>query len=361
MFSEQKNQPFYKRKAGIVILSAIAVIIIAALSGFLYVKSALGPVDQKSKQTVNIHIPNGSSVPRIASILKENGLIKNDQLFTYYAKYKKASGFKAGYFHLKKTMDADKLIQKLTAGGTDYAFQLVIPEGKQLSDIATIIANQTTYTAKEVTAKLDEKAFIEKLKKKYPKTVTSGIEKQTVKHPLEGYLFPATYPFYDENEPLESIIETMVKQTDHYVKTYEKQMKKKKMSVHAVLTMASLIEMEATEKTDRAKISSVFYNRIEKKMPLQTDPTVLYALGEHKSRVLYKDLEVDSPYNTYRNKGLPPGPIANAGESSWKAALNPEKTNYIYFLAKKNGEVVFTKTLKEHNKAKAKYITGNGK
>lgn len=117
--------------------------------------------------------------------------------------------------------------------------------------------------------------------------------------------------------------------------------------------------MEATEKTDRSKISSVFYNRLKKDMPLQTDPTVLYALGEHKSRVYYKDLKVKSPYNTYTNKGLPPGPIANAGESSWKAALHPEKTDFVYFLAKKNGEVVFTKTLNEHNKAKAKYITGS--
>ncbi|MEH7802076.1 endolytic transglycosylase MltG, partial [Bacillus pumilus] len=104
MFSEQKKRPFFKRKMGIVLLSVLAVIIIAALSGFLYVKSALGPVDQKSKQTINIHIPNGTSVREIAGILKENGLISNDTIFTYYAKYKNASGFKAGYFHLKQTM-----------------------------------------------------------------------------------------------------------------------------------------------------------------------------------------------------------------------------------------------------------------
>ncbi|WP_353855122.1 endolytic transglycosylase MltG [Bacillus sp. Bos-x628] len=359
MFSEQKKPPFFKRKMGIALLSVLAVIIIATLSSFLYVQSALGPVDQKSKQTINIHIPNGTSVREIAGILKEKGLISNETIFTYYAKYKKASGFQAGYFHLKQTMDADQLIQKLTSGGTDYAFQLVVPEGKQLSDIATIIANQTNYSAKEVVAKLDDPAFIKKLMKKYPKTVTSKVEQKNIKHPLEGYLFPATYPFYREDEPLESIIETMIKQTDQYVKMHEKDMKKRNMSIHDVLTMASLIEMEATEKTDRAKISSVFYNRLKKDMPLQTDPTVLYALGKHKSRVLYKDLKVKSPYNTYVNKGLPPGPIANAGESSWKAALHPEKTDFVYFLAKKNGEVVFTKTLNEHNKAKAKYITGS--
>ncbi|MFS0654752.1 endolytic transglycosylase MltG [Bacillus sp. 179-C3.3 HS] len=359
MFSEQKKRPFFKRKMGMILLSVLGVIIIAALSGFIYVKSALGPVDQKSKQTINIHIPNGTSVRDIASILKENRLISNDTLFTYYAKYKNASGFKAGYFHLKQSMDADQLIKRLTSGGTDYAFQLVIPEGKQLSDIATIIANETNYSAKEVEAKLNDPGFIQSLMKKYPKTVTSQVEGKLVKHPLEGYLFPATYPFYREDESLENIIETMIKQTDQYVKTYEKDMKKRNMSIHEVLTLASLIEMEATEKTDRAKISSVFYNRLEMDMPLQTDPTVLYALGEHKSRVYYKDLKVKSPYNTYGNKGLPPGPIANAGESSWKAALHPEKTDFVYFLAKKNGEVVFTKTLNEHNKAKAKYITGN--
>lgn len=92
-------------------------------------------------------------------------------------------------------------------------------------------------------------------------------------------------------------------------------------------------------------------------MPLQTDPTVLYAAGKHKSRIYYKDLKIDSPFNTYKHKGLPPGPIANAGDSSWEAALRPDKTDYLYFLAKSNGEVVFTKTLKDHNKAKEKYIS----
>jgi UPF0755 protein len=120
--------------------------------------------------------------------------------------------------------------------------------------------------------------------------------------------------------------------------------------------MASLIEEEATAKTDREKIASVFYNRLRVGMPLQTDPTVLYALGKHKDRVYYKDLKVNSPYNTYIHNGLPPGPIANAGEMSIRAALQPAETDYMYFLATPNGEVIFTKTLKEHNREKAKYI-----
>jgi UPF0755 protein len=121
--------------------------------------------------------------------------------------------------------------------------------------------------------------------------------------------------------------------------------------------MASLVEEEATDQTDRKKIASVFYNRLEKGMRLQTDPTVLYSLGSHKDRVLYKDLEVDSPYNTYKVKGLTPGPIASAGKESIEAALSPEQTDYVYFLATESGEVIFTKTLEEHNKEKEKHIT----
>jgi UPF0755 protein len=121
--------------------------------------------------------------------------------------------------------------------------------------------------------------------------------------------------------------------------------------------MASLIEEEATGQVDRHKISSVFYNRIKKGMPLQTDPTVLYAEGKHKDRVVYKDLDVISPYNTYKNTGLPPGPISNTGKTSIEAALNPAKTDYFYFLATSTGEVIFTKTLEEHNREKDKHIS----
>ena len=131
----------------------------------------------------------------------------------------------------------------------------------------------------------------------------------------------------------------------------------KGLSVHELLTMASLIEEEATQQVDRAKISSVFYNRIETGMPLQTDPTVLYAHGEHKDRVYYKDLEVESPYNTYLHKGLPPGPIANAGTTSLEAAVNPEETDLLYFLATPEGQVLFSRTLEEHNKLKNEHIT----
>ena len=128
------------------------------------------------------------------------------------------------------------------------------------------------------------------------------------------------------------------------------------MSVHQLLTFASLLEEEATAQTDRETIASVFYNRINEGMPLQTDPTVLYALGDHKDRVLYEDLEVDNAYNTYKNKGLPPGPIAGAGKTSIEASLNPSQTDYFYFLADKEGVNHFSKTYDEHLQKVEKYL-----
>ena len=134
-------------------------------------------------------------------------------------------------------------------------------------------------------------------------------------------------------------------------------MEEKKFTVHKLLTMASLIEEEATGKTDRGQIASVFYNRLKINMPLQTDPTIAYAKGEHIKRTYYKDLKIDDPYNTYMNTGLTPGPISNAGITSIEAALSPDETDYLFFVANKEGETFFSKTLEEHNKLVAEHIT----
>src|SRR5690606_29197739 len=161
-------------------------------------------------------------------------------------------------------------------------------------------------------------------------------------NPLEGYLFASTYDFYDEEPSIESIVELMLERTESVVEPYLDEIADKGLTVHEDITFASLIEQEAKTEEQRREILGIFYNRLEEGMKLQTDPTVLYALGEHKDRVLYEHLEVNSPYNTYQVKGLTPGPIANAGESSLEAALNPDETDYLYFLATPTGEVLFS-------------------
>ncbi|MBM7605812.1 UPF0755 protein [Metabacillus crassostreae] len=329
--------------------------------GYLYIKSSLEPVDPTDQTPVDVTIPIGSSVSSISKILEENDIIKDDRVFKYYIKFKNESGFQAGDYQLKKSMTFQEIIASIKKGKVmdDVVFQVTIPEGRQLTEIASIISNNTNFSEDEIFEKLNDKSFIESMRAKYPDLLTDDIFKENVKYPLEGYLFPATYPYYQEEPTIEEILEPMITKMSEVVAKYIPQLQEKNMSVHYFVTMASLIEEEATEKSDREKISSVFYNRIDKNMMLQTDPTVLYALGEHKDRVLYKDLEVDSPYNTYQNTGLPPGPIANAGEMSFVAALSPEPTDFLYFLATKEGEVIFTKTLEEHNKAKNEHIINN--
>jgi UPF0755 protein len=348
------------------IVLTVFIILIIAFSGligggYLYIKSSLEPVDPSDQKAVAVTVPIGSSVSTISKILEENGIIKDDRVFKYYIKFKNESGFQAGNYQLNKSMTFQEIIESLKQGKLmdEVAFQITIPEGRQLKEIASIVSKKTDFSEEIILEKLTDKTFIDSMKAKYPDLLTDDIFGKDVRYALEGYLYPATYPYYKKDATLEEVIEPMVKKMSQVVAKYIPQLQEQKMSVHRFVTMASLIEEEATEKADREMISSVFYNRIEKDMPLQTDPTVLYALGEHKDRVLYKDLEVDSPYNTYQYQGLPPGPIANAGEVSFIAALSPEDTDFLYFLATKEGDVIFTKTLDEHNKEKNKHITSN--
>lgn len=348
------------------IVFIVFIIILLALSGiigggYLYIKSALEPVDPTNKEPIEVTIPIGSSPSAISRILEENNIVKNAKVFRYYTKFKNESGFQAGEYTLNQSMNFDEIIKSLKSGILmgDPTFKLVIPEGKQLEEIATIIAEQTEYTQEEIMNTVDDPEYVKDLISRYPNILTEEILNKDIKHPLEGYLFPATYPFYEKKPSIEMIVETMLEQSEKILVQYVGLFEGNKYidSTHKLLTFASLIEEEATAQTDREKISSVFYNRLDAGMKLQTDPTVLYALGEHKKRVLYDHLDEDSPYNTYMVKGLTPGPIANAGESSLSAALNPAETDFLYFLAAPTGEVYYSRTLDEHNAKKAQYIT----
>ncbi|WP_084820377.1 endolytic transglycosylase MltG [Mesobacillus campisalis] len=357
---EQQSEARLVRR--IVLVAAVLLILFAAAAGaggYFYINKALQPVDESNTKEVKVEIPIGSTVTGIGQILEDNGIIRDARLFRYYVKFRNESGFMAGEYNLNPSMTLPEVIASLKTGTLmqDVVMRITIPEGKQLAQIAGIIAEKTDLNQEEIMNKLNEKEFISKMMDKYPDLLTEDILDEKIKYPLEGYLFPATYPFYTEDPTLEEIITTMLDKTKAVVEEYRGQGEEKGLSVHELLTMASLIEEEATQQVDRAKISSVFYNRMETGMPLQTDPTVLYAHGEHKDRVYYKDLEVESPYNTYLHKGLPPGPIANAGTTSLEAAVNPEETDLLYFLATPEGQVHFSRTLEEHNKLKNEHIT----
>ncbi|MFA1711646.1 endolytic transglycosylase MltG [Peribacillus frigoritolerans] len=359
LLEQQGEAKLVRKIIMITIASLILLIGIVGLVGFLYINSAMKPVNPDDDTIKKVKIPIGSSVNGISTLLEEQGIIKDARVFKYYIKFRNESGFQAGEYKLSPSMPIEDIVTSIKTGKLmkEAAMKITIPEGKQLIQIAEIIAGKTGEDPKKVFKKLNDKKFVNSMQEQFPQLLTSEIENEKVLYPLEGYLFPATYDFYEEKPTLESIVIEMLKKTEETLQAYEGQMDKNDYSVHEMLTFASLVEEEATAQVDRGKIASVFYNRIEEDMPLQTDPTVLYAKGSHKSRVYYKDLEVKSPYNTYKNKGLPPGPIANAGTTSIDAVLKPEKTDYLYFLATPEGEVLYSKTLDDHNNKKAEHIS----
>lgn len=359
---ERKKEKKLVRK--IVLFTGLGLIlaaVIVAIFMYFYVTKALEPVDENNKVAVKIEVPIGSTLDSIAQTLENKGVINNAKIFKYYTKFKNESGFQAGTYKIPPSMTIDDIIKSLKTGKVYQKpeFQITVPEGLTLEQIATIVGKNTPYSSEEFMKLVTSEKFIKEMKTKYPETITKALDGKDIRYKLEGYLYPSTYDFFTKNPTLEEIVDKFISQTDKVIHSYEPQMKELDMTAHEFLTFSSLLEREATAKADRETIASVFYNRIEQGMPLQTDPTVLYALGEHKSRVLYKDLEVKNAYNTYKNKGLPPGPIANAGRASNDATVDPAKTDYLYFVADSKGQNHFAETYEEHQKNVAKYVRSN--
>ena len=357
---QERKAEVKKVRKIVAIIAAVFVLVFGLIGiiGYSYVSSALKPVDPDATKTIAVEVPIGSSLGTIASILEEKGIIKDARVFKYYAKFNNESQFQAGNYDLTQAMTLDELIESLKTGKVyrTPVFTMTIPEGYTLEQIGSVIEKKTSYTQKEFMDLVTSEAFVKKMMTNYPELVTDAVLADTIRYDLEGYLYPATYSYYEKNPSLESIVEEMVATMNSVAKNYADVLAEKKMTVHELLTFASLLEEEATAQTDRETIASVFYNRMKEGMPLQTDPTVLYALGSHKNRVLFEDLEVENPYNTYKNKGLPPGPIAGAGKVSIEATLNPSTTEYFYFLADKKGVNHFSKTYEEHLQKVDKYI-----
>ena len=359
MSEKKKEVKVVRRIVFIVTVVLLLVLGIGAFAAYSYVTDALEPVDADSEKVVEIEVPIGSNLDSISALLEDNGLIKDARIYKYYVKFKNQADFQAGTYGLLPSMTLDEITESLKTGKVyrEPLFNITVPEGLTLDQIAeNVIAKKTKYSAEEFMAKMEDEAYIDELIVKYPALLTEEIKGENVRYALEGYLFPATYPFYEEDPSLDLIIENMIKATESNVVQYQAVLEEMDKTPHWLLTFASLLEEEATAGSDRNTIASVFYNRIEKDMPLQTDPTVIYAMGEHKERLFNKDYEFQHPYSTYTNKGLPPGPIAAAGASSIAAVLDPADTEYLYFLADKEGKNHFSTTYEEHLKKRDEYI-----
>ncbi|XUB56431.1 UPF0755 protein [Enterococcus sp. DIV0724b] len=351
----------------IVLIVASVLILVIAIFGFTfykYVNAGLQPLDKKDTKLVQVHIPEDSSNKKIANILEDSKVIKSGMVFNYYAKFKNLTDFQAGYYQMSPDMTLDEIGALLREGGTAEPTQLAdgkvtIPEGFDIDKIGDAIEKNTDFKKDQFIELMKNQAFFDSMKEKYPELLGSAAEASNVRYRFEGYLFPATYDYYKEAK-LEDFVDQMIAKTNSVIEPFIPMVHAKGMTIQQVLTLASLVEKEGVKEEDRKKISQVFFNRIAANMPLQSDISILYALGEHKELVTYKDLEVDSPYNLYKNTGYGPGPFDSPSEQSINAVLNPIQNNYLYFVADiSTGNVYFAETYEQHQEFVDKYVNNS--
>ena len=340
---KRKNKP-------IVFLIGIIVILIV---GVLYIKSfyedSLGPMDKNNPSDIVVLIPPSTSTNEIANILYENGLIKHPLVFKYEVRKRNVdSRLKAGEYKLSTGMDLNTIIEKLTKGVKDLnTVRFTIPEGYELVQMAEKLEKEGLVNKERFLELASRK---ENFKEKY-----EFLKLLEENQSLEGFLFPSTYEIYIGSTE-EEIIEKML---DGYQRIYDKNIKDKleetDFSLNEIITLASIVEREGKVDSERPLISAVFHNRLKKGMMLQSCATVQYILGERKEVLTNEDTSIPSPYNTYINEGLPPGPIAAPGEASIVAALNPAEVDYLFFvLTGEDGTHTFTTNYEEHLRAKPK-------
>nr|WP_301282338.1 endolytic transglycosylase MltG [Enterococcus avium] len=359
--AERRKEDRVVRK--IVYILTIGILIVAgilAISGYNYVSAGLKPLDKNDKKLVQVEVPSGSSNRQIGDILEEGEVIRDGMVFNFYTKFKNLTNFQAGYYQFSPNMTLDQISKELQQGGSaeplDDASKLTIPEGYDVDKIASLVAKKTDFKKEDFIKVMKDDKFFEQLKTQYPDLLTDAGSAKDVRYRLEGYLFPATYNVH-KNRSLEDLVTQMVDTTNQILTPYYSQIKEKGLNVQEVMTLASLVEKEGVTQSDRKKIAQVFFNRIEAQMPLQSDISILYALGEHKEVVTIKDTEVDSPYNLYTNTGYGPGPFDNPSQEAILAVLDPTENDYIYFVADiSTGKVYYAKTYEEHMELVEKYV-----
>ena len=289
-----------------------------------------------------VAVKPGMTTNDIAQLLHQKKLVKNPKAFAYQARWDGlATKLQAGMYQLKGGMSNKELVENFVKGKVRFV-KFVVPEGYSVKKIAAKLQTEELGNAEKFMTAAKNYA-------PYPYMKT---DRQGVNYAADGFIFPATYDFsYGISE--EKMLQKMVQTFDHYMEKegIKKIAAERKLDLHDVVTMASMVELEAVYAEEHKRIAGVFDKRVKIGMPIQSDTTIQYLLGKQKEVVLYKDLEIDSPYNTYKYAGLPPGPIGSPGVSAIKAVLEPEKNEFLYFVAEKDGHHRFTKTFAEHNKA----------
>ncbi|MDK2820133.1 MAG: hypothetical protein PWP31_98 [Clostridia bacterium] len=324
--------------------SLTLVVLIFLFISTIFLKNLVYYPSISKNSTVEITIPPGASTAYIADYLTQKGIVRNPLIFRLLTvAMGKDKELKPGNYIITPDLTLPEIVNLLAKGNIEQ-IKFTVPEGYTIKQIAELLEK------KDIVKK---EAFLEATSKEYSFDFLQGIPQGP--NYLEGFLFPDTYIVAKDTTP-EKIIEMML---GRFEQVYEEISKGKNpvanYSIREIVILASIVEREAKVDAERAKIAGVFVNRLKRGMKLRSCATVEYLLPETKPVLTYDDLEIESPYNTYKVYGLPPGPISNPGRASLMAALEPEETDYLYFTAKPDGTHYFSRTLSEHNQATARY------
>ncbi|HEM3660314.1 TPA: endolytic transglycosylase MltG [Streptococcus suis] len=375
----KKQDNAAKRIVSVIMSIIVVAVLVTGVTGYMWVKSSLEPVNAKATEVIQVEIPEGSSTLEIGKILVDNKLIKNATIFNYYSKIKSYNNFQSGFYNLKQNMSVDDIAKALQESGTptaqkEAAGKILIVEGYTLTQIAQAITDntktedkndKTPFTTEQFMATVTNQDFINRMVATYPKLFASlPAADSGVIYQLEGYLFPAVYEYSDETT-IEELVEQMIAAMDNRLQPYYETITAKNLTVNEVLTLASLVEKEGSTDEDRRNIASVFFNRLNAAMPLQSNIAILYAQGKlGQETTLAEDAAIDtsieSPYNIYWTPGLMPGPVDSPSLSAIEAVINANTTDYLYFVADvTTGSVYFTNNIDEHNQNVAKYVNAH--
>lgn len=339
-----------------VIISALTIIIACTVYNY-----QIGKVSNKEEK-IEIIVSEGNSYLTISKILKENNLIKSEFFYKLYIKLFNVNGLKIGKYELSENMGVKKIVETLLSGSNynPNVVSITFKEGINMRKVASLIAENTNNTEEDVIDLLNDESYINELINTYW-FLTNEIKDSNIYYPLEGYLFPNTYQF-NKNTSVKEIFKTMLDQMNLELTKFETDIKNSEYTVHEMLTLASVIELEAGNSDDRAGVAGVFYNRLEDNWSLGSDVTTYYAskIDDFSYSLTNKELnDCNNKYNTRcsANRGLPIGPIDNPGVESIEATIEPESNNYYYFVADCTGKTYFNINSSGHQKIIAKLIS----
>ena len=329
-----------KKTVTILIALTLAALIAVGWLYFDLLEYADRPADPGA-QTILFAVGRGEGFGTVTQNLHARGLFEHPDKFKLIARFKGYDKkIRAGEYELSAAMPPRQILQKLVSGKVRL-HRITIPEGYTLQQIAAVVQTSGLCSAAKFSAAAAN----------LPLMAAQGISAEN----LEGYLYPDTYFFPRGVTGLEIVRAMTARFNTVFKPEWETRADALKMSVHAVVTLASIIEKETGAAFERPLISSVFHNRLKRNMRLQTDPTVIYGIPNFNGNLTRKDLTTRTPYNTYVIRGLPPGPIASPGAKALEAALYPAETDYLYFVSKKDSTHQFSTNIKDHNRAVRKY------